>query len=373
MSTDEDVRWGRCRIVSPSAQPMYAAAERWRDESLINDLSLFDGRNIDGGQAAEELVELYVNNPDLGSGSFGSKLALQLAPASDDAIQVAAELLYVHALIASTTRWSARSKVELVQTVTTFREDGVAPMPPDLVAVLSGGAAGTGQAYLNLRWKMFAYLIEIFRTINQLPRPARQQAVSSLEAFREAVQGVDTQSVWSQQYALEHLLFPDVAPAILSRKDRDAIAGAFPEVGPDILAVGAGLEPNVTYGDRAFVDPYLHPYRSRWNPNPAERTYGEWGRRVADAVDLGSEERTYKLERAPRIRAALLAASTGDDPQPHLVSALRGFNVVDFRVADTFVTLDGPAPGSDHRSATRDSGSSRARVDRPLPQPRPVG
>lgn len=338
MSIDEGVRWGRCRIVNPSAQPMYAAAERWRDESLINDLSLFDGRNIDGSQVAEELVELYVNNPDIGSGSFTSKLAQQLAPASNDAVQVAAELLYVHALIASTTRWSARSKADLVQTVTAFREDGVAPMPPDLVAVLSGGGAGTGQAYLNLRWKMFAYLIEVFRTIKQLPRPARQLAVSSLETFRQAVEGVDTQSVWSQQYALEHLLFPDVAPVILSRKDRDAIASAFPEVGPDILTVGAGLEPNEAYGDRAFVDPYVHPYRSRWNPNPAERTYGEWGRRVAQAVDLGSAERAYKLERPPQVRAALQAAARGDDPHSDLLTALRGFNVIDFRVADTFLT-----------------------------------
>jgi hypothetical protein len=107
-----EIPWGPCRIAWPSVQPMYAAARRWRDEALVNDRSLFDGRRIDGVAAADELIAFYVNNPDLGSGTFASKLKAQLADASDDAIQVAAELLYVHTLVASTTTWSARSKAE---------------------------------------------------------------------------------------------------------------------------------------------------------------------------------------------------------------------------------------------------------------------
>src|SRR5664279_6380188 len=154
-----EIPWGPCRIAWPSAQPMYVAARHWRDEALVNDRSLFDSRRIDGVAAADDLIAFYVNNPDLGSGTFASKLKGQLADASDDTIQVAAELLYVHTLIASTTTWSARSKAELVNAVTSFRATGVAPMPPDLETALAGGSAGTGQAYLNYRWKMFSYLI----------------------------------------------------------------------------------------------------------------------------------------------------------------------------------------------------------------------
>ena len=50
-----------------------------------------------------------------------------------------------------------------------FGRLGVAPLPSDLEAVLSGGAAGPGQAYLNYRWKMFTYLIGVFGTIKRLP------------------------------------------------------------------------------------------------------------------------------------------------------------------------------------------------------------
>ena len=148
---------------------MYAAARRWRDEALVSDQSLFGGHPIDGLRAADELVEFYVNNPDVGSGTFVAKLNTQLEGVSDAAVQVAAELLYVHALVVSTASWSARKKAELISTVTGFRSTEVVSMPSELEAVLSGGAAGPGQAYLNYRWKMFAYLIEVFGAIKRLP------------------------------------------------------------------------------------------------------------------------------------------------------------------------------------------------------------
>lgn len=317
---------------------MYAAAQRWRDESMIHDRSLFDGRTLDVDQAASDLLEWYVNNLDLGSGTFVNKLQTQLADVGEDAVQVAAELLYVHALIASTSTWSAAKKAELVSAVTGFRTTGVASMPDDLRAALAGGAAGTGQGYLNYRWKMFAYLVHVFQTIKQLPVSDRREAFGSLDEFRSALANVDTQSVWAQQYALEHLLFPDDAPAVLSRDDRKAITDAFPERGTDIIQVSQHLERNVTYDGKSFVDPYLHPYRRVWNPHEAETRYGQWASLILEAFDLDKRERAYKLEQAPKFRAALREASDGRNPYDPLRAALRGFNVVDYRVSDPFLT-----------------------------------
>jgi hypothetical protein len=316
---------------------MYAAARRWRDEALVSDQSLFGGHPIDGLRAADELVEFYVNNPDLGSGTFVAKLKTQLDGVSAAAVQVAAELLYIHTLVVSTASWSARSKAELISSVTGFRSTGVAAMPSELEAVLSGGAAGPGQAYLNYRWKMFAYLIGVFGTIKRLPTNERQRAVSSLESYRAALSGVDTQSVWSQQYAIEHLLFPDVAPPILSRQDRAKIVQAFPDSGSDIVEVCAHLEPNITYGVHAFVDPYLFPLRERWNPNHQEALYGEWARKIAAAVDLEAEERDYKVARTDAFRSAVHVAAIGGNPYSDLKTALTGFNVVDYRVTGAFL------------------------------------
>jgi len=316
---------------------MYAAARRWRDESLVGDRSLFDGRPIAGDAAFRELMQFYVNNPDAGAGTFVSKLRVQLADAGDDSIQVAAELLYIHALIAKTTSWTARSKLELINTVASFGDDRVARVPADLAAALAGGAAKTGQAYGTFRWKMFAYLIKVFGSIKQLDDSGRRTAVSSLQAFHDATASVDTQTVWAQQFALEHLLFPDVAPPIVSQTDRQTIADAFPSVGSDILSVYSRLKPNVTYGAHSFVSPYASPYRRQWNPIEAEDVYAAWACRVAQVVDLDADERSYKVERVPKLRAALNEAAMGTDPGPALKEALGNFNVIDYRVADTFL------------------------------------
>jgi hypothetical protein len=47
---------GQAKVVLPSAQSMYEAAARWRDEALINDRSLYSGQPLDGRAAGRELV-----------------------------------------------------------------------------------------------------------------------------------------------------------------------------------------------------------------------------------------------------------------------------------------------------------------------------
>src|SRR3954463_14205770 len=93
---------GHARVVLPSAQPLYAAAERWRDQALIDDRSLFSGEPLDVHAATDGLLRHFVNNLEEGTGSFLSKLKHQIGPAEPEAVQVAAELLYVHSLVVST-------------------------------------------------------------------------------------------------------------------------------------------------------------------------------------------------------------------------------------------------------------------------------
>lgn len=64
----------RTRIPYPSAQPVYAAARRWRDRSLLDDLSLFSEDRIATTANVEVLVRDFVNQPDVGSDSFLTKL-----------------------------------------------------------------------------------------------------------------------------------------------------------------------------------------------------------------------------------------------------------------------------------------------------------
>ena len=328
------------RIVLPSAQPMYAAAARWRDEALIGDRSLFSGQPIDGVAAAQELTRDFIDRPDSSSRDFVAKLRDQLTATSAAGVQVAAELLFVHTLIVSTTSFKAKNKLELVNNVLAVTGEGKTP-PEDLARALTGGAVSPGQAYATLRWKMLAYLIRVFEAVKGRPVVERQSVLTDWTLFQGLLSEIDDQSVWAQRYALEHLLFPELALPSLSRGDRAKIVGAFSSdlagEALDVHQLVASLESNVAYGDRAGVDLYLAPYRERWQGiNDKLARYAAWAWKVTQAVDLDHEERSFKLERVDRLRQVFATAEAGDDPADAFRRAFSGFGILDFRVVDSF-------------------------------------
>lgn len=329
-----------CRLPYPSAQPMYAAAERWRDEALLDDRSLFDDRPLDVRTAGQELVDHFINNPDLGTGSFITKLKGQLGTASADTVQVAAELLYAHFLIVSTRAVSSRTKTKIIDQVVAFRESGTSGMPQDLAEALRGGAAHPGQAFNNYRWKMLNFLISFYVEIKALPMDERRAALYDRSALHKVFDRIDPQTVWSQMWAVEHLLFPDVAPPMLNRDDRAAVVSTWPDRGSDVAEVLTSLEPNVRYGSRAAVLPYRTPYREQWKgPEPALHTYVQWGIRLLDTGLFYEGEIAYKLDSAERLGAAIEAAIRAEPPYEALRKAMHhpDFNLVHFYVVDDFL------------------------------------
>ncbi|QCY34407.1 hypothetical protein [Kocuria rosea] len=86
MGNDDSAMTGRSRVVLPSAQKMYWAADQWRDHLLVDDRSLFSGEPLNGADAAQELVEAFVGQHYLGAGTFYEKLETQLSTVSADAV-----------------------------------------------------------------------------------------------------------------------------------------------------------------------------------------------------------------------------------------------------------------------------------------------
>lgn len=328
------------RIVLPSAQAMYDAAVRWRDASLVGDRSLFAGTEMDALSAVRQLVEGFVDQPDTSSGTFISKLRSQLMDVDPDAVQMAAELLYVHFLISSSDAMRGESKREKVNQVVAFREQGTSRIPEELEHALFGGVANAGTAYNTYRWKMFGYLIRLVERFKSMGRNERQSAVKTLEAFRRITADIDAQSAWTQQFALEHLLFPDETPPVLSRDDRASIvAGLGPELGEtNVEGVAAALEPNVEFGGRRGINFYQTPVRERWQGLKGKlRTYTEWAQRMLEREDFEQEEMNWKFVRAKEIRTASLAIIQGSEPEEQLKGIFRKADFIDFRVADGFM------------------------------------
>ena len=80
---------------------VYAAAKRWVDDALLRDGSLFTpGRSIWTVDVINDFLERFVDLPGTSNDSFMAQFAQQLAGAGTTTVQLAAELLYVHFLIA---------------------------------------------------------------------------------------------------------------------------------------------------------------------------------------------------------------------------------------------------------------------------------
>ncbi|WP_146187359.1 hypothetical protein [Arthrobacter sp. HMWF013] len=333
---------GPSRIVLPSAEGMYFAAARWRDECLIGNNSLFSGQSVDGGSAAAELVAAFVEQPDIGDGKFVPKLKSQLANVSTDAVQVAAELLYIHFLIISTESIRGDTKRDHVNAVIAFREEGTTRIPTDLVHALMGGAARPGQGFNSYRWKMFGYLIRIFEHFKTLSIDARRSALADLSSFKDSIRFIDDQTAWSQRYALEHMLFPEQTPAIISRDDREMVQASFAAATGEqrsIEEIVHGLDPNVSYGTRQGVNLYRTPHREKWKGTDKKvELYVAWAQKIWQLGSLDGRERDWKVELAKTTGQALHTIATGGDVVGHLKKVLSPSSLVDYRAADDFLT-----------------------------------
>jgi MoxR-like ATPase len=298
-------------------------------------------------QDAETLVRDFVEQPDLTDEKFMPKLRAQLASSSDTAVQLAAELLYVHLLIARGSVVSGARKREIVQDVLGFVSDAV-PMPTDLGSALDCGLVRTGQAYNSRRWRQFGYLIEVVAAVKKLPETQRRAACEQPERFIALLDTVEGQGALIQRHSLEHLLFPDVFPAVVSRDHRASMLSRWSDLaGPVDLAeplrlarLAANLEPNAKWQEEPYVNLYRSPYYWQWEtPTAYWNAIAAWSTRLVDDVDLDETERNYKLAAASRLKGAMTAHAEGDSTWPSLVrrALTKDTNVVAWQVADPFL------------------------------------
>jgi 5-methylcytosine-specific restriction enzyme B len=330
----------RTRIPYPSAQPVYVAAALWRDRCLLDDLGLFDDGQVSTLQNVEVLVRDFVQQPDLGEGTFLGKLRGQLAAAPPGAVQLAAELLYVHLLIARSGTIGGAKKLQQVRTVLGFA-GGHHEVPGQLAQALESGLITPGQGYNNYRWKQYAYLIETVAALKRLPEAERRRALTEPRAFVELLDGLPDNGAAIQRFSLEHLLFPEVFAPVVSRDHRQQILKTWPELAGGagehssfrIASVANTLVPNGSWGPAEVVDFYRSPHVWEWHgENGRWNALAQWGERIRESVDLAADERQYKLDGAAALR---LARESGLDAD---LQVLRRSNLVDWRVADNFFT-----------------------------------
>lgn len=332
----------------PSASRVYDAAAYWRDRCLLQDLSLFADRPGFRREDLDALVRDFVHNPEESSRDFLAKLRDQLAASPVGAVQTAAELLYVHLLVARAEVIGGTRKREIVSNTLAFHA-GTAPLPEHLAAALDAGLVRPGQGFNNYRWRQFAYLIEAVAAIKELAAADRLACLTDPNRLVRILEGVDDQGKGIQRFSLEHLLFPDVFPPVVSRDHRAAMLAGLPlqpiqEVDvPQSLQMARlyeDLEPNVSWAAERHVNTYLSPHLWRWSaPSEPWNVFTAWCGRFAREVNLDSEERGYKIAASGRAAAAVehLKSNAPDWPALLKTAFTQENNLVGWRVYGPFL------------------------------------
>src|SRR5215210_4447744 len=109
----------------PNTAPVYEAVRRWRAAALTADDSLFTpGVPVWSSSTADDLHRRFNLQPDESSSSFMEKFQRQLAGASRLTVQLAAEIFYIHLVVANDLLGS--TKRSLVMKVLGFSPEPVA-------------------------------------------------------------------------------------------------------------------------------------------------------------------------------------------------------------------------------------------------------
>ena len=339
----------------------YAIAERFVERGLRSDDSLFTpGREIWSLAGFEELDQLYVQAPDVGSGTFEQRLQAQIGDGSPAAIQLMAEIHYIYYLPASggVTGDTKRARIgEILSWATPPVE-----LPADLAEILDHGIGGGGVGFHTFKWASVSYFIRFGLAWKRLPVGDRERALADPWVFRSVTDSVPTTG--GGTYAREsllHLVHPDTFERIFSRGEKWALADRLGSLVTDqaadvdrrIAQIRARLETRFGAG---FDFYWSVPVVAMWKPDENRWTsFLYWAGRFTQMADFDANERDYKLALANALtpaRQAVLAERA--DWYAPLEAALRSKdnNLIGWRETDRFLKWASAEP-EDFNAALR--------------------
>ena len=206
----------------------FAALRRIRDTALVKYDSLFTPeRNLWGLENLRQFHKLFVGRFDKGEGSFLEKWKKQLEGASNDVLQLAAELLYVQQFFTSVT--GPDKKLENVREVLAW-----CSQPPSVpgwaVKGISHGLA-RDQSFNQHRPFHLAWLTEYLIHWQELPLTEQQELLGNPWRFAQDVRSVEFSggAYRPMQEAWLYMIFPDSFENISSRAYKQRIRDAFPD------------------------------------------------------------------------------------------------------------------------------------------------
>ncbi len=211
------------RLNTNSMEAVYGAAALFVERGLRESDSLFTpGQQIWTLEQAKELHAKFVNRPDESDDSFDNKLRRQLADASPSAVQLMAELVFVHTLV--TAAMKADTKRALIERVLMCGAP-IHALPEALSSALDYGFCNPGTAYMTYRPFQLMFLVRFLAKWKDTK--SAESLLHDPWAFKAFVFSLPSETAYSQQNGLLHLVFPETFEPIVSRKHKRLIVEKF--------------------------------------------------------------------------------------------------------------------------------------------------
>ena len=300
----------------PGVAAMYDAAARVVETGFRGGGSIFvPGRKVWTDEAARELTRYFIDKPDESSDSFLAKITRQLKKVSPAGRQLLAEMEFVRLL--TTTKVTPGKKKGLIEQILALGAltDTV---PDELEPALGVGMCGPGTGFNSQKPFHLHFLIRLLSSMRQLKKQDLDVVLGDPWKFKDFLSGIEAPKARPQQFALAHLVFPDIFEPIVANGHKKLIVKAFgsrADTGLDedldraLLAIRRAIEPE--FG-QAFSW-YQKNVLSSWDDGAVEDEELEhpgswkelifWARRLRQSPEFDEEERDYKLAIARRLSA----------------------------------------------------------------------
>ncbi len=319
------------RLTGQHAERVYDAAQRFINNALRNDDSLFTpGRAVWTTTNIDELYRHFVEQPDPSKDDFTTKFKRQLEGVRPETYQLAAELLFVYYLPASPEAISGSNKRRGIETVLSWSPQPV-ELPGWSIEVLKNGISAMGMGFHLFKPFLLHFLIEFARAWKRLPPEQQNLLLNDPWAFKEMLFGLPIHAAQSQREILLHLIHPDTFEAIASKDHKQQIARAFQQyvtqptndIDRRLLQIRQRL--SVQYGPRFnFYQPGIRELWPTPNggpsvnaPEPFDALGSDLRSYVRFAVSLGMNSYTAEemVDLVGRINPPIANLPTAPDPE----------------------------------------------------------
>lgn len=259
-------------VAASQDERVFAAARVVLEAGLGGDGSAFTPeRQVWTRAAVEDLHDRFVARPLTDKRGYMDKWREQLGGAPQPTIQLAAELLYIHLLVAND--YTGAGKRDLIMQTLAIAPEPVT-IPVALDAALDAGVVRAGTAFLTLRDRQIKWLVLFVQAWKALPVAEAQAALRDPWRFREFADRIQIDAAYTQRNALLLLAFPDTFIRTVSRAHKRLILTAFadelPEPTGDEDRDLLGLQQQLQRQSEGPVNFYQRPLLDRWQSDRRE-------------------------------------------------------------------------------------------------------